>query len=98
MQVQRISEFKKLFREFKETFVDTSQGQEYAGFYERDRQQGIANFQAVHTALKQNDIASHTGMTDELTHQILRTLLPYSDTPAHREGGYWIHRDRKSVV
>jgi len=92
MLIQHIDEFRKLFREFKDTFVDTPQGQEHIGFYERDRQQGTANFRAVEAAFQQQDINSHAQMTDELTELVLRTLLPHSDTSTHRDGGYWIHR------
>lgn len=92
MEIQHIDEFKRLFQEFKATFVDTTQGQEHIGFYERDRQQGTANFRAVEAAFQQQDIASYEQMTDALTEQVLRTLLPHSDTATHRNGGYWIHR------
>jgi 5-methylcytosine-specific restriction protein B len=84
--------FESLFKEFKDTFVDTPLGEEHFSFYERDANQGKSNFLAIENFFEQEDIANSEEMSNEIIDRILKTFLPHSDTPTHRVDGYWIHR------
>jgi 5-methylcytosine-specific restriction protein B len=88
----QVDEFKALFQEFKDTYVDTSAGEEHIGFYQRDSHDGQFNYLGIEDAFKDQDIKTPEEMTEELADRVLNQLLPHSDTSQHRHDDCWIHR------
>jgi AAA domain (dynein-related subfamily) len=82
METDKRAEFEELFQEFARSYPSTSQGHSHANAYAVVRQQAHQNFDAVIAAANQNQ---------DVTEQVLRMLLPYTDSPAHRQQGAWIH-------
>jgi 5-methylcytosine-specific restriction enzyme B len=91
MQLLYKEEFISLFQEFKETFVDTPEGQEHITFYKHNRTTGWQNFEAIKAAFDAQKILSAEAMPEDLTNQVLQKLLPHTDSIKHREQGAWIH-------
>lgn len=75
-------EFEALFSEFETDYLSTEQGEEHYMAYEKGREIGRLNFEAVIQAQQAGQ---------DITDQVLLKLLPYKDSPSNREKGAWIH-------
>lgn len=91
MQLIHKEEFTNLFQEFIDTFVHTPKGQEHIDFYAHNREIGRKNFEEIKAAFEEQHISSAGQMSEELTDQVLKKLLPHTDSVNHREQGVWIH-------
>jgi len=79
---QKKTEFLALYDEFVRDFLSQPQGQDHFGKYEAGRTQGRSNFEKIVAAANREE---------DITDPVLRLLLPYTDSPAHRAAGVWIH-------
>src|SRR5690349_18656450 len=76
------SEFHKLFSEFVHAYLSQEQGKKHLSLYEQVRTQGRKNF---------DDIVQKMIGGALPTDDVLKRLLPHTDSAAHRESGAWIH-------
>lgn len=76
------AEFKSLFAEFAEAYLDTSEGEDHLKFYAEGRSKGLANLSSIREAAKRGE---------DVTDRVLRGLLPHTNSAAHRASGAWIH-------
>jgi len=76
------TEFTALFKKFAEEFLRKPEGQIHLRRYEEGRATGQANFAAIQAA---------KGRGEDTTDSVLRLLLPYTDSTAHRSSGVWVH-------
>jgi len=77
---EKKAEFTELFREFVESYPLTPQGQFHLRHYEAEREQGRRNFEAILQAESRGE---------DVTEKVLLKLLPYADSKANQETGYW---------
>lgn len=75
-------EFAALFDEFVASFLTQPEGQIHLRRYEEGRVTGRANFTSIQADLRRGE---------DITDSVLRLLLPYTDSAAHRKSGIWIH-------
>jgi len=78
---EKKAKFIKLFREFADSYPLTSKGQSHLEHYEEERKEGKKNFEAILQSEERGE---------DVTDAVLMKLLPYEDTKANREMGYWI--------
>jgi len=76
------AEFSTLFEEFVCDYLSLPQGQAHLSRYEAVRVQGRENF---------NKVTAAAIRSEEITDLVLRLLLPYTDSAAHRASAVWIH-------
>jgi len=76
------NEFETLFSEFETDYLSTEKGEEHYTAYEKGREIGRLNFEAVIKAQQAGQ---------DITDPVLLKLLPYKDSPSNREKGAWIH-------
>src|SRR5437016_5112878 len=79
---QKRTEFLALYDEFVRDFLSQPQGQDHFSKYEAGRTQGRSNFEKIVAAANRKE---------DITETVLRLLLPYTDSSAHRAAGVWIH-------
>ena len=91
MHPNQIAEFSQLFQEFKTSFVDTPAGETHIKSYNQFRESGRKNFETLQWLFTNKNIVRSADLTDELTSQILQTLLPHSNSANHQEQCVWIH-------
>ena len=75
-------EFIRLFQEFISSYPYTPEGLRHTAAYEKQRQQGKRNFEAIATAAE---------FGEDVTEAVLLQLLPYTDSANNRQKGAWIH-------
>jgi hypothetical protein len=76
------TEFGTLFKKFAQEFLKKPEGQTHLLRYEEGRATGRANFNAIQAAKSRGE---------DTTDSVLRLLLPYTDSAAHRSSGVWVH-------
>ncbi|KUK97204.1 MAG: ATPase [Methanothrix harundinacea] len=81
MLAEKGAEFIELFREFADSYPPTSKGQSHLEHYDEERKEGKKNFEAILQSEERGE---------DVTDAVLMKLLPYEDTKANREMGYWI--------
>jgi hypothetical protein len=79
---KRRDELAGLIEECVAEYPQTPDGQTHIAMFSAQRDQGRRNYE---------QICAKADRGENITEAVLRGLLPHSDTPAHREGGYWIH-------
>lgn len=79
---EKQTEFLALFREFVGGYLSRPEGQAHLARYEEGRAKGRANFDKVAAAADRGE---------DITDDVLRLFLPYTDSAAHRTSGVWIH-------
>lgn len=77
------NQFLSLYGEFVREYLSQGEGQEHLRRYDEVRTQGRKNFEEVKVE------ASRSGAVP--TEKVLQTLLPHSDSVAHRNSGAWVH-------
>ncbi len=75
-------EFRTLFQEFLETYVDTPDGQRHIIAYPKGRREGRQNFKEVLDKAANNE---------DVTDLVLLKFLPYNDSASNRKRGAWVH-------
>ena len=78
----RHEEFRKLFREFIETYLDTPAGQKHLHAYDKARAEARSGWAAVEQVREEHG---------DSTNLVLSKLLPHMDTPTNRARGAWYH-------
>jgi hypothetical protein len=91
---EKKNEFVSLFREFVREYFSQSRGREHLQRYIESRAQGRRNFEII------KEEACRSGVPTE---KVLQTLLPHTESSAHRKSGAWIHvapysRGRQELV
>jgi 5-methylcytosine-specific restriction enzyme B len=76
------TEFGTLFKKSAQEFLKKPEGQTHLLRYEEGRATGRANFNAIQAAKSRGE---------DTTDSVLRLLLPYTDSAAHRSSGVWVH-------
>ena len=75
-------EFKKLFVEFVDSYILSTQGREHLSYYSNGRQQAHLNMAEI------DRIQLEGG---DVTDAVLLKIMPYVDTSRNREAGAWVH-------
>lgn len=78
----RRDEFLTLYDDFATSYLSRPKGQEHLASYNTLRQQARENFDAIVVAAERGE---------DVTDNVLTKLLPYTDSQAHRERGFWVH-------
>jgi 5-methylcytosine-specific restriction protein B len=79
---EKKNEFLSLFREFVREYFSQPRGQEHLRRYIEARAQGRKNFEEIKDEARRNVVP---------TEKVLQTLLPHTESSAHRKSGAWIH-------
>jgi hypothetical protein len=79
---QKKREFVGLYTEFARDYLPTPHGQRLLDSHSTVRAEGQENFRRIKEKADRGDIP-----TDE----VLRRLLPHTDSAAHRHAGAWVH-------
>ena len=75
-------EFRALFADFVERYLSTPEGQNHFASYAKSGIKGSENLATIRMAADRGE-----GVTDD----VLRGLLPHTNSAAHRASGAWIH-------
>jgi len=82
MHDSKKAEFIRAFQEFAETFASTPEGQTHISLYDKNRQTGQQNFQAIQAAV---------ACDEDVTDLVLLKLLPHAGTASNDAQGAWAH-------
>lgn len=76
------TEFERLFASFVTEFAEAPNGQKHLDEYYKACETGVQNYQLILTADQKGE---------DITHLVLRKLLPHADKKNNREAGAWVH-------
>ncbi|MFB2920138.1 MULTISPECIES: McrB family protein [Aerosakkonema] len=89
MLVENLDEFISLFNEFINSYPYTPNGLNHKSAYDKQRQQGRLNFEAILAA-------SESG--EDVTEAVLLKLLPYREYPDNKQRLVWIHHTSTPAI